>query len=157
MSLEEKLTDLKTVLAADIFTIPTGPYQQTPVQLQREEAQLSFVISLRKLLRRDKEEIRRRKDGTNIKYRLALRDWFNFAGKYLQQQGTETNAIRFNSSYERLLAFYGVKLIDEIISKDEAISEISFPVQQAHFRCGLYEKLAEKNRESYALGIQHYT
>ena len=157
MTLENKLADLKTVLAADIFTIPTGSYQQTPVQLQREEAQLSFVISLRKLLRRDKEEIRRRKDGTNNHYRLALRDWLNFAGKYLQQQGTEINVIRFNSAYERLLAFYGGKLIDEIISKDGVISEISFPVQQAHSRCGLYEKLAEKNRESYAQGIQHCT
>lgn len=107
MSLEETLQDLKTVLNADIFTSGDGELGVRGFFPGKEK-----VERLRKLLRRDKEEIRHAHDATGIKYRAELRDWLTQAGNYLNLRPMDVQ--RFNSSYENMLAYYAGRALDQV-------------------------------------------
>lgn len=108
MSLEETIRDLHTVLKTDIFTSDNGELGVRGFFPWKER-----VEQMRKLLRRDKEEIRHAHDATNIKYKSELVGWLTQAGNYLNLRPMDVQ--RFNSSYENMLAYYAVKVLDQVL------------------------------------------
>ena len=107
MSLEETLRDLHTVLEADIFTSDDGKLDVRGFFPGKEN-----VERMRKLLRRDKEEIRHVHDAMGIKYRTELGHWLTQAGNYLNLRPMDVQ--RFNSSYENMLAYYAGRVADQV-------------------------------------------
>jgi len=109
MSLEETLRDLHTVLEADIFTSDDNGVSAESYLVGKTK-----VEQMRKLLRRDKAEIRRARDMMDINYRTELRGWLTQAGNYLNLRLMDVK--RFNSSYENMLAYYAGRVIDIVPS-----------------------------------------
>lgn len=106
MSLEETLRDLNTVLNADIFTSDDDMLGTQSLASGKEK-----VEQMRKLMRRDKEEIRHAHDAMNIKYKSELVQWLTQAGNYLNLRQMDVQ--RFNSSYENMLAYYAGRVVDK--------------------------------------------
>lgn len=117
MSLDETLRDLRTVLEADIFTSAENELgTESPLSGKTK------VEQMRKLLRRDKGEIRHTQDVMNIRYRVELRQWLTQAGNYLNVRPMKVQL--FNSSYENMLAYYAGRVIDRLPAGENAPLEV---------------------------------
>ena len=135
MSLEDTLTDLHTVLEADIFTSDeNGLGTRSLPDVYRK------VEDMRDLLRRDRQEIRHAQDVMNIKYKNELVGWLTQAGNYLNLRQMDVQ--RFNNSYENMLAYYAGRVIDHLSAGENTPLEV-----------GIAQNRFMKYKERIARGI----
>ncbi len=128
MALADKIADLETALAADIFYVDQDTQQ---LSVKERFGTIPLVVRMKELLHRDKNEIRRTHDTFGIKYRAALRNWLNGAGDYFQGKA---DLFRFNTAYEQMLAFYAGRVMDEVLQTKRNDYEVPPEVIAAHNR-----------------------